>query len=76
MDDDEVYIKNFDYDEFKDPSVPKVKGLDFGKQPERWKSDWRKELGIEQDELVIENKLPEKPAKSVMKMDKGAERFP
>jgi len=56
--------------------VPKVKALDFGKQPERWKSDWRKELGIEQDELIIDNKLPEKPAKSVIKMDKGAERFP
>lgn len=36
----------------------------------------RRELGIEHDELIIENKIPEKNIKGNVDMGKKEERFP
>ena len=78
MDDDEVYVRNYDFEEMyaKDPSQPKVRGLDFGKQSERFKTDLRRDLDLEEDMLVVENQLPERVVKNTVKMDKGGPRFP
>ena len=77
VDDEEVYVKNFDFEDIrpKDPSEPKVKGFEFGKAEERFKIDLKRELDIEEDMLVIEPNLPERVVKNVVRMDKGGERF-
>lgn len=65
VDDDEVYIRNFDFEDArpKDPSEPKVKGFEIAKQADRFKIDLKREFDIEQDELIIDANLPEKKVK-------------
>ncbi len=76
IDDDEYYINNMEYKEIQDPSAKRVIVHDFGKQVPRYNEDLREELGIAQDELIIEaNPLP-KQVKGAVAMAKAGERFP
>lgn len=58
------------------PGEKKVVAHDFGKQPERFPQDFKKELDLEQEELIVENSGPAKPVKKVISFKSGGERFP
>ena len=79
IDDDEYYVNNLEFGEMRanDPADRKVVVHDFGKKEDRFKIDMRRELGLEPDEIIIDNKLPEKKIKGYVNMEKDTvERFP
>lgn len=71
LDDDEYYVNNEEYKEILDPSQKRIIAYDFGKQEDRFKVDRLKDLGIEQDELIIEDNLPARVVKGAVRMDVG-----
>lgn len=79
VDDEEYYVHNLSFREIRanDPADKKVVVHDFGKQEERFKVDMRRQMDMEPDELVIDNKLPDKKIKGNVNMAKDAvDRFP
>lgn len=46
-----------------DPGLKKIVAHDFGKQEDRFKVDLRREMDLLPDEVVIDNKLPDKKIK-------------
>jgi hypothetical protein len=79
LEDDEVFVKNYEDTDIlpNDPGEKKVVAHDFGKQPERFPVDIRREMDFENDEILLEKDLlPKKVVKGVLPFDKGPERFP
>ena len=79
VDDEEVYVHNLSFREVrpKDPAEKKVAAHDFGRREERFKPDFRREYEFEPDEVILDQKLPEKKIKGAVEMGKDKEeRFP
>ncbi len=49
---------------------------DFGKGGDRFPENFKKQLDLDEDVLVIEPELPKRTIKGYVNMDKGEERFP
>jgi len=65
-------VHNMSFREMRanNPAEKKVIGHDFGKKEERFKTDLRRDLDLEPDEVIIDHKLPDKKIKGAVDFGK------